>query len=103
LAIVVKSRNESAFVALIRRAGLPDPLTNAELEGIEVDCHWPAHALVVEVDGPGHRRPRTRSHDALRDRVLRQAGYTVLRFADAEIGRRPDRVLAAVAARMDGR
>ena len=60
----------------------------------EVDCHWPRSMLVVEVDGPGHSRPATRRDDARRDRKLRAAGYTVLRFTDVEIEQRPEDVLA---------
>ena len=44
------------FLKLVRSAGLPDPLSNHELEvpdhgREEVDFYWPAHRLVVETDG----------------------------------------------------
>jgi hypothetical protein len=91
-----RSRNEVAFLALLEHAGIPKPHVNTKVEGIEVDCHWPGTGLTVEVDGPGHRRPRTRREDVARDRRLTAMGYTVLRFTDAEIQRRPLRVLAAL-------
>jgi predicted transcriptional regulator of viral defense system len=55
----------------------PKPLVNTK---IEVDLLWPAENLVVEIDGPGHDRPRTRNQDAQRDAALREAGMTVLRI-----------------------
>jgi hypothetical protein len=89
-----RSRLEDDFLALLQSAGVAEPLVNTHLEGEEVDCHWPDKRLVVEVDGPGHGdRPPARRDDARRDRKLRAAGYTVLRFTDVEIDRRPDDVL----------
>jgi Protein of unknown function (DUF559) len=55
----------------------PEPLVNTK---IEVDLYWPDENLVVEVDGPGHERPRTRREDDARDRVLRAAGIEVVRL-----------------------
>ena len=89
----LKSGKERAFRGLARRAGLPQPRTNVHVEGFEVDCLWPDRALVAEVDGPGHERPSARREDALRDRLLTAAGYTVLRFTDVEIDQRPDLVV----------
>jgi hypothetical protein len=89
-----RSRLEDTFLSLLQSAGIAEPLVNTHLEGEEVDCHWPDRMLVVEVDGPGHERPAARQSDALKDRKLRAAGHTVLRFADVEIERRPEDVLA---------
>ena len=75
-----RSRLEDTFLALI--AELPEPLVNTHLEGEEVDCQWPDRRLVVEVDGPGHERPAVKLADARKDRKLRSAGYTVIRFKD---------------------
>jgi very-short-patch-repair endonuclease len=47
-----------------------------------VDLLAPAARLVVEIDGPVHRRRAAR--DARRDRVLRRMGYRVLRL-EAEL------------------
>jgi very-short-patch-repair endonuclease len=75
----VKSRRESASLRRLREAGFPQPLVNTEVEGIEVDQFWPQWRLIVEVDGPGHRRPRAKRVDAAKEAVLRAAGYEVLR------------------------
>src|SRR3954454_10080013 len=88
-----KSRNEDAFLALMQMAGIPEPRVNAVVEGEEVDCHWPDRRLVVEVDGPGHRRPTARRTDKRKDAVLGAAGYTVMRFTDLEINERPSEVI----------
>ena len=58
---------------------LPEPLVNTQVHGIEVDFHWPASKLAVEVDGPGHGRPRTKREDALKQPLLEAAGYDVIR------------------------
>ena len=81
-----KSRNEDAFLALLRLAGLPEPLVNVVVAGEEVDCHWPDRRLVVEVDGPGHARPTARRTDARKTRALTAAGYAVLRVTDVTLG-----------------
>lgn len=62
----------------------PAPRVNTKLHGIEVDFHWPGQDLVVEIDGPGHERPRTRQEDAQRDEELRRAGTTVVRIPSAD-------------------
>ena len=52
--------------------------------------------LVVEVDGPGHTRPRIKREDKERDVRLRAAGQTVLRVLDHEIDHRPDTVASSL-------
>jgi hypothetical protein len=90
-----RSALEDAFLRLLQFAGVTEPLVNMEVLGEEVDCRWPESMLVVEVDGPGHRnRPPALRDDARKDAKLRAAGYTVLRFTDVEIERRPEDVLA---------
>jgi hypothetical protein len=84
-----KSRAEKAYHALMRDE---DPVVNTKLLGFEVDFHWPGQRLVVEVDGPGHQRPRAKRDDARRDQRLRAAGYTVVRFTDEDVYERPNEV-----------
>jgi hypothetical protein len=54
-----RSELEDRFLALTSKSGLPEPLVNTKVQDIEVDFHWPDMKLIVEVDGPGHTRPRT--------------------------------------------
>jgi len=91
-----KSRKETAFRNLLKDACLPMPIANTYALGFEVDCLWPDLKLVVEVDGPGHARPRTRREDRERDGELSAAGYTILRFTNKEIEQRPADVLATL-------
>ena len=65
-----RSRNEREFLKLLEAHGLPKPLVNTHVLGIEVDCHWPDHKLVAEIDGPGHARPRTQREDRAVDAAL---------------------------------
>jgi hypothetical protein len=55
----IKSRLERDFLALVVEAGLPKPIPNIHVDGIEVDAYWPDSRLVVEIDGPNHTRPPT--------------------------------------------
>jgi very-short-patch-repair endonuclease len=82
-----KSELEDRFLAHVREAGLPRPEVNVAVEGIEVDALWDHR--IVEIDGPGHERPRTRAEDALRDATLRAAGYDVVRVAADALTPRP--------------
>ena len=59
---------------------LPEPLVNVRLNGEEADFHWPDHKLVVEVDGQGHGRPRTKREDERKEAAWQAAGYSVLRL-----------------------
>ena len=94
-----RSELEDRFLALTSRSGLPEPLVNTQVEDIEVDFHWPELNLIVEVDGPGHTRPRTEREDHERDTRLRAAGHSVLRIADHEIDQRPETVAARLLSR----
>jgi hypothetical protein len=94
-----RSALEDRFLALVAAAGIPEPLTNVPIKAggrrIEVDACWPERRLVVEIDGDGHTRLRTRRADAARDRALRAAGYDVVRLTAGDLERR-GAVLAAL-------
>jgi hypothetical protein len=88
-----RSAPEDRFVELLAEERFPEPLVNVHLHGYEVDAHWPAWRLAVEIDGPHHARPSQRRGDGQRDAVLAAAGYTVLRFSDLAIERGPSEVM----------
>lgn len=44
-------------------------------------CH--EHKLIIEIDGEIHKQ--TRERDQLRDSILQELGYTVLRFTNEEV------------------
>ena len=79
-------RARGAVRELVRRAGLPEPLSNHDIEvpdhgREEVDFYWPAHRLVVETDGwETHGTRAAFQADRRKDAALTAAGYTVMRF-----------------------
>lgn len=87
---VTRSELEERFLALCRERGLPDPLVNQRLLDYEVDFHWPAARVVVELDG--HASHGTRAafeRDRDRDTHLAAHGYQTLRFTWRDVTARP--------------
>ena len=90
-----RSDLERRFLSLIAAVGLPPPLVNKKLQGVEVDFHWPDRRLVVEVDGYEWHRTRARFvDDRARDRALTVAGWRVLRVPDETLEHDPRSVEA---------
>jgi hypothetical protein len=92
-----KSGLEDAFLSLLQLAGIPEPLVNSQVEGIEVDLHWAKSGLCVEIDGPGHGRPRTKREDAGKQAKLEAAGYEVIRVPEHALQSGSERVAAILA------
>ncbi len=81
-----RSELEDAFLYLCRAAGVPLPEVNVIVDGLEVDCHWPALGLVVELDGHGnHGTAAQRGRDHRRALRLRARGLTVLRYTPDQV------------------
>jgi len=60
---------------------VPLPLVNVRVHGILVDAYWPAHSLVVELDGLGnHSTPAQLRRDKANDLTLRSAGLEIRRY-----------------------
>lgn len=94
-----KSALERRFLSLLRKAGLPYPAINEwmPIDGEEMQCDfvWHAQRVVVEVDGwKTHRTQEAYENDRRRDRLLRLAGWTVLRFTWADVVERPAEAIA---------
>ncbi|HEX6697434.1 MAG TPA: type IV toxin-antitoxin system AbiEi family antitoxin domain-containing protein [Solirubrobacteraceae bacterium] len=95
---ITKSMWEIRMLALVRRAGLPEPRCNEALHAPDhgecrPDFYWPAHGLIVETDGwEAHRTQAAFRRDRAKDAALTAAGYKVVRFTwdvdDATILRR---------------
>lgn len=60
------------------------------------DFAFPHRCLIVEVDGPIHGLQQ--AHDARRDAFLRECGFTVLRFTNAEVVFSTQAVIDAICA-----
>jgi very-short-patch-repair endonuclease len=56
--------------------------------------------LVIEVDGGGHARDEAARRDAARTRDLEALGFTVLRFANAQIHQEIESVIETIHARI---
>lgn len=89
-----RSRLEDRFLGIVGALDVPAPCINEHAKAAgrryELDFWWKDEGLCVEIDGPGHLRPRTRRADAQRDAVLTGAGIRVLRFTaeDLQLRRR---------------
>jgi len=55
--------------------------------------------VLVEIDGWGHQMPRVVEFDEKRDAELRDAGYTVVRFANEQVEADPDECVKQLIAR----
>jgi very-short-patch-repair endonuclease len=96
---LTRSEAERRLLELVRAAGLPAPLTNAHVAGLEVDLLWREQRLVVEVDGYAFHGSRAAfERDRRRDARLLAAGYRVLRITWRQLAHEPERVIAVIAA-----
>lgn len=95
---------ERLFRPIAAAAGLPAPLTKADVNGFEVDFFWPDLGLVVETDGLRyHRTASAQARDRLRDQTHTTTGLTPLRFTHRQVKyERPyvQKVLRATANRL---
>jgi very-short-patch-repair endonuclease len=92
---VIRSELEERFQGLLLNAGLPLPQTNQLVEGFEVDCVWPQHRLIVELDGRAvHDTRYAFEEDRVRDRILAAAGWRVIRITWRQLHEEPHLVEA---------
>jgi predicted transcriptional regulator of viral defense system len=100
---------EARMRKLARDCGLPQPTFNYTLDvpdhpGLEVDCYFPTHRVVIETDGwETHRTRHACESDRAKDAALTAAGYIVLRFTWRQLRDEPatvaDRIRAVLALR----
>lgn len=90
-----RSDLESTFLDLATDTSLGPPQTNVVLsapdhERLEVDCYWPAHRLVAELDGyESHGTRAAFRSDRRRDAALAARGERVLRFTYEDVVAEP--------------
>jgi very-short-patch-repair endonuclease len=95
---LTRSEAERRLQELIRAARLPRPQTNMKVAGWEVDALWPAHKLIVEVDGFAFHGTRAAfERDRRKDAALTAAGYRVVRITWRQIVDEPHAVVALLA------
>ena len=101
---MTRSELERRFLDLCRDTGLPTPVVNVKVAGMEVDMLWPEQRLVVELDGHAYHRTRAAfERDRIRDAALQQAGHRVLRVTDRRLGAEPAAVVETVRSLLDVR
>ena len=89
-----KSRSEDELIAIVRRAGLPEPVVNvlgsAGLPGGRLDFVWPDQGMVFELDGRHHAAmPGIAASDRSVMQLLRSQGWTTLRAHYSKVWRDP--------------
>ena len=88
------SKLEARFLALLREAGLPLPLTNRPAGGRRVDCRWPEQRLTVELDSyTFHNSRYSWEEDRQREREARARGDEFRRYSCDDVFLRPDLVM----------
>ena len=87
---VIRSELEERFQAFLIKTRLPLPKTNQRIEGYEVDCVWPEHGLIVELDGHASHSPtHAFESDRARDSRLQAAGWQVIRVTWRQLHEHP--------------
>lgn len=81
-----KSRLEKAFADwLATLPDLPAPQRNIKLGAgrWEIDFHWPAHSLAVDLDGrPYHLLPADQERDRIKDVWLQRHAISIVRVTE---------------------
>ena len=91
---VTLSRLESAFLAVLRAAGLPPPQTNRPAGTKRVDCRWPDHKLTVELDSYRYHRSRHAwEQDHRREREAYARGDQFRRYTYHDVIENPQPML----------
>lgn len=98
---------ETSLARIVAEAGLPRPQHHHQARGLlqtyEVDFAWPDRGVMVEADGPVHKRSEQIAFDRRRDADLQATGKRVLRFDANDIERRPGYVVSCIAAALQVR
>lgn len=95
---ITQSEAERLFLALVRKAGLPEPETQVPLAGYRVDFLWRHERVVFEIDGYRFHTSRSAfDRDRRKDLALKQAGFDPNRVSRDQVKNEPLLVLAQVA------
>ena len=95
---ITQSEAERLFLRLVRKAGLPEPRSQARLAGYTVDFLWPEAQVVFEIDGYRvHTTRRAFDRDRRKDLALKGAGHDPNRVSRDQVKHEPEIVVAHVA------
>lgn len=93
-----RSGLERRWLGLVLAAGLPQPRMNYAEHGFELDCYWPEHRFVVELDVfETHGTRAAFERDRLRQEDLLLVGIGMTRVTGPRLEREPDEVIRRVA------
>jgi Transcriptional regulator, AbiEi antitoxin/Protein of unknown function (DUF559)/AbiEi antitoxin C-terminal domain len=96
---MTRSDLEELFLALCRRHGLPPPVVNGEVCGLEVDFLFAEQRLIVELDSWRYHKTRHAfDADRARDALHLRRGYRTLRVTDRQLERDQHAVVATLRA-----
>jgi very-short-patch-repair endonuclease len=89
-----RARSVSEVVALqiLKAHARPDPRFNRRVAGEEADFSWPAHRLIIELDGPDFHRDV--GEDRRKQAIWTAAGWRVERLPSPTVFDEPERLLA---------
>ncbi len=95
---ITASALERRFLRLLREAGLPAPIREAQVGPYRVDSTWEGSALTVELDGHDtHGTPEALQADLARQNALIAAGRDLRRYTARDLAVRPAQVMEEVA------
>lgn len=95
---ITQSEAERLFLALIRKAGLPEPEAQVRLGAYKVDFLWRKERVVFEIDGYRFHTSRGAfDRDRRKDLALKQARFDPNRVSRDQVKHEPLTVLAHVA------
>jgi hypothetical protein len=87
-----RSGAEVRALKILRDAHVPLPGLNERIAGEEADLSWPAHRLIIEIDGgPFHLDV---GEDARKEACWGAAGWIVRRLPSDDVDHHPERLLA---------
>jgi uncharacterized protein DUF559 len=87
-----RSGAEIRAMEILRAADRPLPNLNVRVAGEEADLSWPRARLIIEIDGaPFHLDV---GEDARKEKLWREAGWTVRRISADDVYAHPGRLLA---------
>ncbi len=66
------------------------------IDNFIVDFYCPKEKLIIELDGDIHFNPICENADYLRDKILKNYGFKVLRFENKVVFQQPEIILNAI-------
>lgn len=99
---MTRSVAEELLLEVLARGGVEPPLTNARVEGRELDAYWPDERVGIELQSWGwHGFEEALEADVEKAGLFGALGYTVLPFTVAQLERSPELVVGRTRAALE--